>query len=103
MIASGLIKKVGCYDYFIDIKNKNSYVISQVKVNKQYRGKNYQCDLVNELIKNNIDTIDEANIYAVVYVNNYASLRNMQKLGFEIVKEIQILRAFRKSINKERI
>lgn len=102
IIGNGTIKCKGSKDEWLKIKNNNTYIISSIYVEPKYRGKNYQCDIILELINRFVKS-DKFNIYSVVYKYNIPSYRNLEKLGFKIYKVTRILRIMKKTINKTRV
>lgn len=101
-IGRGIIKSQEAKDRFISIKSANSYLICNVLIYPKFRGKNYQCDLILELVKRYIEQ-NNFNIYSVVYKYNIPSWKNFLKIGFKIDKEFKIIRVLKKTINKEKI
>lgn len=101
-VGRGVIKSKGAQDRFISLKNSNSYLVGNMYVYPKYRGKNYQCDIVCELVNRFVND-KEYNLYSVVYKYNIPSWKNFLKIGFKIYKEFQIIRVFKKTINKQKV
>lgn len=101
LIGKGIIKKKKAKDRFVNISTDNSYLICNIFVNPKYRGKNYQCDIIKELIK--FINCDNYKLYTVVYDYNIPSIKNFEKFGFKPITKWHIVRILKKSINKIRI
>lgn len=101
-IGRGVIKHYGAKDRFVSIKRVNSHLICNIYIYPKFRGKNYQCDIVLELIKKYVKTL-KYDLYTVVYKYNIPSWKNFLKIGFSIVKEFQIVRVLKRTINKEKV
>lgn len=103
IVGRALIKTKGSEDRFIKIKNDNSYLITNVYVQENYRGHNYQCLIIQELINRYVKNINKSTINAIVYTWNLPSLKNFQKMGFNIEKTHTNIRILKHSINKLKI
>lgn len=101
VICRGFIKGKCAIDRFFKITKGNSFVISNLYVKKKFRGKNYQINLINELVNNYAGK--DAVLYSFVYKYNIPSIKNFEKIGFVKKDEITIKRFLKMSINKYRI
>ncbi|MBE6161265.1 MAG: ATP-grasp domain-containing protein [Firmicutes bacterium] len=99
-IARGIIKSKGAMDRFIKINESNSYLFCNIFVDPKYRGKNYQCIIIQLLIDYYIKE-QKANLYSVVYEYNIPSWHNFEKIGFTKIKRFTIKRFMKHSIHKE--
>ena len=72
-------------DDFYVLKDKSSY-LNTFFVDKNYRGKNIYPNMINILIYNILKS-HISTIYISVMDNNYASIRGIEKCGFESVKK----------------
>ena len=102
IICRGFIKKQNSEDRYFRVKSDNSFIISHIHVYDEYREKNYQCDLILELIDkfaNNNNSI----FYTFIYEYNIPSIKNFEKLGFKKYNEKQIIRFMKKSIKKTKV
>lgn len=102
VICRGFIKYRGAEDRYFSISRNDSYVISLLFVYEQFRGNNYQVDLIRELI-NRFVTNNKATFYSFIYNYNIPSIKNFKKIGFVKISDIVIKRLLKRSINKYNI
>ena len=99
LICKGFIRIKGS-DRFFKIVRDNNYIISNLFVANEFRGKKYQCDLILELV-NQIENLNNNSMfYCFVYDYNIPSFKNFNKIGFTIIKEKRITRFFKRTIDK---
>ena len=88
------------------IKIRNSVYLSSSFVKEEYRGNNIHACLITKLMdeveKNN--TSKTENLYsAAIYETNKASLKGAEKVGFEYVKTIKLVRFLKMTFFKQSV
>lgn len=106
IIGKAFYKSCGATDPWIKIKSKNSYLITNIHINPEYRGLGYQKVLIYEIKKELMSTNNNTNLiklYGVVYNYNIPSYKNFLAMGFKVKDNFQLIRFCKKSINKRKV
>ena len=103
VIGRGFIKGCGSADRVFRIKSENSYVITFMNVEGEYRGKRLQQLIAGELVDRFVKNRHDCRVFAYVYYYNIPSLRNLSNFGFRAYKNKSVIRLAKHTLNKETI
>ena len=100
LAAEAFIKGRDSSDRMFRIKSDDSYVITLMHVEEEYRGRGLQRALISALAERFIADRERAVVYAYIYTYNVPSLKNFEKCGFEIAGRRRVRRFIRRTVNK---
>ena len=103
LVGKAFIKGYLSKDRVFNIINTDSYAITLMNIEEEYRGKNLQQLLISELVKRYVNDKENSKLYAYIYKYNKPSLTNFLKCGFKVIKCKKVVRFLKHTVNKENI
>lgn len=102
-VGYGWAKMQGSKDYFFDISSNDISYLCRFYVKNTFRGGNIYPNLINWLIDFVSFNNKTNEFYIAVEVGNEASVKGINKVGFQYLENLKFIRVLKKTFNKHKL